>query len=69
MNLLTRTELAHRSKFDLDALFALVLQEITRAEHGSPEWHGAMISLDNIRYEQAARRVIVKPQPPRGPGF
>lgn len=66
MILLTRTELAHRSKYDLDAILAVVLQEIAHAKQGSPEWHNAMISLENIRHEQAARNVVPRS---RGPGF
>ena len=66
MRIITRTELAHCSKYDLDALLAVVLQEIADAKQDSPEWHSAMISLANIRHEQAARNVAPRT---RGPGF
>ena len=56
MRVITRSELAYRSKYDLDAIYALVMREISHAEQGSPEWHSAMVSLANIRYEQAARK-------------
>jgi hypothetical protein len=68
MRIITRDELAYRSKYDLDALLAAVLEEIAHAKPGSPEWEAAMRSLVNIREEQAARQVIVRPKP-RGPGF
>jgi hypothetical protein len=66
MRLLTRTELAHRSKYDLEDLLALALLEISQAKQGSPEWHRAQVSLVNIRQELAARHNIPRP---RGPGF
>jgi hypothetical protein len=66
MRIITRTELAYRSKYDLDAILAVVLQEIAYAKQGSPEWHSALVSLDNIRQEQAARNAAPRP---RGPGF
>jgi hypothetical protein len=66
MRLITQTELAYRSKYDLDALLSLVLREIAYAKEGSPEWKNAMESLANIRQEQAARNVAPRP---RGPGF
>ena len=66
MRIITRTELAHRSKYDLDALLALVLQEIAYAKQGSPEWYNALVSLDNIRQEKAAQNAAPRP---RGPGF
>jgi hypothetical protein len=66
MRIITRSELAYRGKYDLDALLVLVLQEIATAKQDSPEWHNAMVSLANIRYEQAARKVTPRP---RGPGF
>jgi hypothetical protein len=64
MRIITRTELAHRSKYDLDAFLAVVLQEIADAKQDSPEWHSAMISLANIRYEQASRKTIPRPRGP-----
>jgi len=66
MRIITQTELAYRSKYDLDALLALVLREISYAKEGSPEWKNAMASLANIRHEQAARNLAPRP---RGPGF
>jgi hypothetical protein len=66
MRLITQTELAYRSKYDLDALLSLVLNAIADAKEGSPEWLRAMESLANIRQEQAARWVAPRP---RGPGF
>jgi hypothetical protein len=68
MNLITRIELTDRTEAELAALFALISRELAQAEHGSLEWQGGMISLENIRREQAKRRVIVRPKP-RGPGF
>lgn len=64
--IITRTELGCRSKWDLDALLALVLQEISHAPQGSPEWQNAVVSLNNIRQELAARNAASRP---RGPGF
>lgn len=66
MRLLTRKELAHLSKYDLEALLALALLEISNAKHGSPEWRTAMVSLVNIRQELATHKMT-----PRhcGPGL
>ena len=66
MRIITRSELAYRGKYDLDALLALVLRDISDAKPGSPEWHYAMASLANIRQELAARNTVPRP---RGPGF
>ena len=66
MRLITQTELAFRSKYDLDALLSLVLNAIADAQEGSPEWKNAMVSLDNIRQEQAKRYLAPRN---RGPGF
>jgi hypothetical protein len=66
MRIITRSELAHRSKYDLDTIHALVLREIADAEQGSPEWHNGLVSLDNILHERAARNNIPRP---RSPGF
>ena len=65
MRLLTHKELAHLSKFDLEALLTLALLEISNAKQGSQEWNSAMASLANIRQELATHRVIPRP---RGPG-
>ncbi len=66
MRLITQTELAYRSKYDLDALLSLVLNAIADTQEGSPEWKNAMVSLDNIRQEQAKRYLAPRN---RGPGF
>jgi hypothetical protein len=66
MRIITQTELAYRSKYDLDALLSLVLNRIAYAKEGSQEWKDAMESLANIRHEQASRNVGPRP---RGPGF
>jgi hypothetical protein len=68
MNLITRMALAEYTDAELAALFALISRELAQAEQGSLEWHGGMISLENIRREQGKRRIIVRPKP-RGPGF
>jgi hypothetical protein len=68
MNFITRMELSDRTDAELAALFALISREFAQAEPGSLEWHGEMISLDNIRREQAKRRPVIRPQP-QGPGF
>jgi hypothetical protein len=66
MRLLTRRELAHLSKFDLEALLGLALLEVSYAKQESPEWHRAMASLVNIRQELAAHKMTPRP---RGPGL
>jgi hypothetical protein len=66
MILLTRTELAHLSKYDLEDLLAVALLEISYAKQGSPEWHRAMVSLINIRQELASHKITPRP---RGPGL
>lgn len=68
MNIITRSALAQLTNAELSGLFALVSRELSEAKTQSTEWYGAMISLDNIRHEQAHRRVIVRPKT-RGPGF
>ena len=68
MKVITRSELARLSEAELSGWFARITREVSAAKPGSVEWHGAVISLDNIRSEQARRRVIVRPKP-RGPGF
>jgi len=68
MNLITRMELTELSEAELAALFALISSELAHAKPGSPEWHSATISLENIRHERAKRRAVIRPQP-RGPGF
>ena len=60
MRLITRTELTHRSKYDLEALPALALLEIRYAKQGSPEWYRAIVSLANIRQELAAQKMTPK---------
>lgn len=66
MNLITRAELKELTESELAGLFARISRELARTEEGSVEWHSAMLSLDNIRHEQAARRSILRPLP-RGP--
>ncbi len=68
MNFITRMALAEYTDAELAALLALISRELAQAKYGSLEWHGGMISLENIRREQAKRRMIVRPKP-RGPGF
>jgi len=68
MNLITRMELTDLTDAELSALFDLIVRELSQAQTGSVEWHGAVISLENIRREQAKRRVVIRPRP-RGPGF
>jgi len=68
MNLITRIELTDRTDAELAALFALISREFAQAEPGSVEWHGRMITLDNIGREHAKRRAVIRPQP-RSPGF
>ena len=68
MNLITRMELTELTDAELSALFGLISKELSQTEQGSLEWHGGLISLENIRREQAKRRVINRPRP-RGPGF
>ncbi len=68
MNLVTRIELAQLTDAELSGLFARISREVSQATPGSLEWHSAVISLDNIRHEQAKRRVVIRPKP-RGPGF
>ncbi len=68
MNLITRMELTELTDAELSALFGLISRELSQAKQGSLEWHGGMISLENIRREQAKRRVVIRPRP-RGPGF
>ena len=67
MNFMTLTELKEFGDAELVALLARILGELGQAKEGSLEWHAAMTSLDNINREQAKRRVVVRPQPPRGP--
>ncbi len=66
MRIITRTELAYRTRSDLDDLLNRVLLALSYAKAESPEWHSLMMSLDIIRQEQAARNVAPRP---RGPGF
>jgi hypothetical protein len=66
MRIIYRGELTYRSKYDLDAILAAVLQEIANTKEGSPEWQNAMLSLNSIRQEQAARNGAPRP---RCPGF
>jgi hypothetical protein len=70
MTLIARTELTYLTGAELAALFALISRELTQAKPGSLEWEEAMMSLENIRREQAKRRGAMQPRPqPRGPGL
>lgn len=69
MILITRMELTDHSEAELVDLFTRISRVLAHAKPGSLEWQIAMLSLENIRREQAARRAIVRPKPPRGPGF
>ena len=62
MRVFTRTELTHRSARELAALYAWITDEMLRTRYLSPDWEAGMVSLENIRREQAARRLV-----PRGP--
>lgn len=53
MNVITRTELAQLTAAELSAMFARIIWEVSQAKPRSLEWHSAVISLDNIRREQA----------------
>lgn len=64
MRVITRNELAHRSTRELQALYAWVSEEVAAFRYQSPEWHNGLITLQNIRAEQASR----KPSPPRPRG-
>lgn len=70
MNLISRIELTDLTDAELGALFGRISRELSEAIPESLEWRAALISLDNIRHEQARRRAAVKPRPkPGGPGF
>lgn len=68
VNLITRSELRELTEGELAGLFARISRELAHTEEGSVEWHSAMLSLENIRHEQAARRSILRPLS-RGPAF
>ena len=57
MNLITRIELTDRTDAQVSAMFARITWEVSQAKTRSLEWHSAVISLENIRHEQAKRRV------------
>ena len=63
MTLIPRMELSYLTGAELAALFALIVRELAEAKPGSLEWEAALISLENIRREQAKRRVTVQPKP------
>lgn len=65
MRVITHNELVHRSTRELAALYAWVYEEILCVRYGSPEWQNGMLTLENIRSEQAARKSA--PPRPRGP--
>jgi hypothetical protein len=66
MRIITRTELAQRSPRELAALYAWVSHDVLNMRYQSPEWQAGMISLENIRQEQASRKTAPRP---RSPGF
>jgi len=55
MNLITRFELASRSDAELDLLHREVFTALIRSAAGSPERRNALISLEIIEDELAAR--------------
>jgi hypothetical protein len=62
MRVISRTELTHRTARELAAMYAWITDEMLRARYLSPEWEAGLLSLENIRREQASRRAK-----PRGP--
>jgi hypothetical protein len=64
MRVITQNELRHRSKRELDALYAWIFGEVLQAAHGSPEWQTGMQTLENIRCEQRSRPSAPKPRGP-----
>ena len=62
MRVISRTELKHRSTRELAALYAWVSEEMLQARYLSPAWQAGMMSLENIRTEQAARNRL-RPRP------
>jgi hypothetical protein len=56
--IITPSELQHRTDQELSVLFQLVSQRLTRSEPGSPERHAAFASLENISRTMAARRSL-----------
>ena len=64
MRIITRAELAHRSPRELAALYAWVSDQVLNTRYESPEWQSGMITLENIRREQAARNLRPRPLGP-----
>ena len=62
MRVITRAELAHRSPRELAALYAWVSDQLLNTRYESSEWLIGMITLENIRREQATRSQ--RPRPP-----
>jgi len=62
MNIITRSELARLTSGELSGVFARISREVSQAMPGSQEWRAAIISLDNIRREQADRRAVARPR-------
>ena len=56
MRLITASELAGKTNFELSALYASIIEELGRAAPGSHEYEVLAISLDNIRRTYAARQ-------------
>ena len=55
MRLITRFELASRSRAELHALFRQATLELTRSEANSPERRTALASLETIEAELRSR--------------
>ena len=78
MYLIMRTELTDLTDAELATLLAQISRDVLRVQPLGLQWQNGMMSLDNIRREQAIRRErarhpeLLSPTPkprPRGPGF
>jgi hypothetical protein len=56
--IITPSELQHRTDHELSALFRQVSQELSRSEPGSEKRRTAQASLENISRTLAARRSL-----------
>jgi len=56
--IITTSELQHRTDQELSVLFRQVSQGLTRSEPGSAERRSAQASLENISRTMAARRSL-----------
>lgn len=61
MRLIASFELASRSDSELAAIFGHVSRALNQTKEGSPARRNALASLENIRREQAARRLRPRP--------